>query len=177
MGSVLPKVYGGINNEFIFKSISLSFLVDYNFGNKVLSATEYYSIYRGLNKMTLVGREGVTTGVTEGGTANTTTASAQDYYKALAQQVTSTSVVSGDFIKLRQFTLGYSIPASAFSKMPLIRSATISLVGRNLATLMKKAKNIDPESSFGSNVTYYGIEGTNLPSQRSIGVNLNVKFK
>jgi TonB-linked SusC/RagA family outer membrane protein len=177
MGSVLPKVYGGINNEFIFKSISLSFLIDYNFGNKVLSATEYYSIYRGLNKMTLVGREGITTGVTEGGTANTTSASAQDYYKALAQQVTSTSVVSGDFIKLRQFTLGYSIPASAFSKMPLIRSATISLVGRNLATLMKKAKNIDPESSFGSNVTYYGIEGTNLPSQRSIGVNLNVKFK
>jgi hypothetical protein len=50
-------------------------------------------------------------------------------------------------------------------------------VGRNLAILMRKADNIDPEASFSSNVRYYGIEGTSLPSTRSYGFNLNVKFK
>ena len=42
---------------------------------------------------------------------------------------------------------------------------------------MSKSDNIDPEATFGSNVRYYGIEGTNLPTTRSYGVNLNIKFK
>jgi TonB-linked SusC/RagA family outer membrane protein len=177
MGSVMPKVYGGINNEFNYKSFSMSFLIDYNFGNKVLSATEYYSIFRGLNKMTLEGRDGIRTGVLESGAENSTTAAAQDYYKAVAQQITSSSVVDGDFIKLRQLTLGYTVPASALGNVPLFQSIQISLVARNLAILMKKADNIDPEASFGSDVKYYGIEGTSLPSTRTYGVNVNFKFK
>lgn len=178
MGTVLPKVFGGITNDFSYKNFNLSFLIDANFGNKVLSATEYYSILRGLNKMTLAGRsEGITTGVLENGTANTVTASAQDFYRAVAQQITATSVVSGDFIKLRQASLSYTLPASALAKVPVIRTVQISLVARNLAILMRKSKNIDPEASFASNVRYYGIEGTSLPSTRSYGFNLNLKLK
>ncbi|HEY5751262.1 MAG TPA: SusC/RagA family TonB-linked outer membrane protein [Chryseolinea sp.] len=178
MGQVLPKVFGGLTNDFTYKNFNLSVLVDYNFGNKVLSATEYYSILRGLNKKTLEGRqEGITTGVHEDGTPNTTTATPQDYYRAVAQQITATSVVDGDFIKLRQLTLGYTLPSAVFANIPLIRSVQLSLVGRNLAILMRKADNIDPEASFASNVKYYGIEGTSLPSTRSYGFNLNVKFK
>ncbi len=176
MGSVLPKHYGGLTNQLTYKGVSLSFLIDYNFGNKVLSATEHYSIARGLNKMTLEGRNGVTAGVTESGAANTVAAPAQLYYRAVAQQVTSSSVVDGDFIKLRQLTLGYTIPGSKLGKLPF-QSIQVSFVGRNLAILMRKAKNIDPESQFGSNIRYYGIEGTGLPSARSYGFNVNFKFK
>jgi TonB-linked SusC/RagA family outer membrane protein len=177
LGSVLPKYYGGITNEVKYKSVALSFLIDYNFGNKVLSATEFYSIRRGLHKMTLVNRdEGIRTGVLENGTANTVNAPAQDYYRALAQNITMTSVVSGDFIKLRQLSLSYSLPQAMLTKTKFIRGAQISLVGRNLAIFMRKSDNIDPEATFGSNINYYGIEGTSLPSTRSYGVNLNLKF-
>ncbi len=174
MGSVLPTQYGGLLNQLTYKGISFSCLIDYSFGNKVLSATEHYSITRGLNKITLENRDGVTTGVTEPGTPNTVKAPAQLYYRAVAQQITSSSVVDGDFIKLRQLTLGYQL--SKLGKLPF-RSIQLAFVGRNLAILMRKAKNIDPESSFGSNLRYYGIEGTGLPSARSFGVNLNFKFK
>lgn len=176
MGSVIPKYYGGFLNQFNYKKVNLSFLIDYNFGNKVLSATEFYSIFRGLNKLTLEGRDGITTGVTESGAANTRQAQAQDYYQAVASSITSSSVVSGDFIKLRQVTLGYQIPLDKLGKFPF-QSIQISFVARNLAILMRKAKNIDPEASFGSSVSYYGIEGTSLPSTRSYGVNINFKFK
>ncbi|EAZ80012.1 SusC/RagA family TonB-linked outer membrane protein [Algoriphagus machipongonensis] len=169
MGTVIPTLYGGWNNEFNYKGISFSFLIDYNYGNKVLSATEFYSTFRGLNQVTLEGRE---SGVTNGGV----TAPAEDYYKALAQNVTSTSVVDGDFIKLRQLTLGYSLPASLFGNTPVIKGLDISFVARNLGYLMRKAKNIDPEASFGSNINYAGIEGTALPSTRSFGFNLNFKL-
>ncbi|MDX2045849.1 MAG: SusC/RagA family TonB-linked outer membrane protein [Chitinophagaceae bacterium] len=177
MGSVLPTLYGGLNNEVTYKGIALSFLIDYNYGNSILSATSYYSIFRGLNQLTLTGRDGITTGVTESGAANTVKADAQGYYRALAQQVTSVHVLDGDFIKLRQVTLGYSLPEKLLSPLRVFKSVRLSLVGRNLAILMRKSDNIDPEATFSSNVRYYGIEGTSLPSTRSYGVNLNFTFK
>lgn len=169
-GSVLPDFYGGWNNDFSYKNWNLSFLFDFNFGNKVLSATEFYSTFRGLNKSTLEGRE---TGVTTNGI----TAPAQAYYQALAQRVTATSVVDGDFIKFRQLTLGYSFPSDAFENTSLLNGVSVSLVARNLAILMRKSDNIDPENNFGSNVNYLGIEGTSLPSATSIGLNVNFKLK
>ncbi|MCM4168306.1 TonB-dependent receptor P3 [Arenibacter antarcticus] len=169
-GSVLPNLYGGWNNDFNYKGFNLSFLIDYSFGNKVLSATEYYSTWRGLNKTTLLGREG-------GVTTNGITADAEVYYKALAQNVTGTSVVDGDFIKLRQLVLGYTLPSQLFQNTSVLKGVNISLVARNLAILMRDSKNIDPENNFGSNVNYTGIEGTSLPSTRSIGLNVNFKLQ
>jgi len=169
MGTVLPTLYGGWNNDFIYKGIMFSFLIDYNYGNKVLSATEFYSTFRGLNQVTLEGRE-------SGVTTNGVTATSERYYQALAQNVTRTSVVDGDFIKLRQLTLGYSFPSKWFGNTPVLKGLSVSLVGRNIGFLMRKAKNIDPEASFGSNINYTGIEGQNLPSTRSFGFNLNFKL-
>jgi outer membrane receptor protein involved in Fe transport len=168
-GSVLPTHYGGWNNEFIYKKVSFSFLIDGSFGNKVLSATEFNSHFRGLHKNTLVGREG-------GVTTNEITAPAENYYQALVQNVTRTSVVDGDFIKLRQLTLGYTFSESMFRSVPILKGLTASIVARNLAILWRKADNIDPESQFGSNINFLGIEGTALPTTRSIGFNLNFKL-
>jgi TonB-linked SusC/RagA family outer membrane protein len=177
MGSVLPTLYGGINNELIYKGLNFSFLIDYNYGNKILSATNYYAMIRGLHKETLEGRNGITKGVLEDGTANTKVADARGYYTALAQQVTSVNVLDGDYVKLRQVTLGYNIPEKVFAKIPVFSALQISLVARNLLILMKHSDNIDPESNFASNIRYAGIEGTSLPSARTYGFNANFKFK
>lgn len=177
MGSVLPKTYGGWNNEFRFKNLNLAFLIDYNYGNKILSATKYYALRRGLDKETLAGRDGIKTGVYANGAPNTVAANAQDYYTALANNVTSVTVLNGDYIKLRQVTLGYTFNEKAVSALKIFSSINVSLVARNLAVLMKKSDNIDPEANFASNVRYAGIEGTSLPSTRSFGVNVNFKFK
>jgi TonB-linked SusC/RagA family outer membrane protein len=168
-GSVLPTHYGGWNNEFNYKGIAFSFLMDYNFGNKVLSATEFNAYFRGLHQNTLVGRE---TGVT----TREITAPAESYYQALVQNITSTSIIDGDFIKLRQLTLGYNFPSSMFNSVPILKGLTASIVARNLAILWRKAENIDPEAQFGSNINFLGIEGTALPPTRSIGFNLNFKL-
>lgn len=177
MGGVLPTDYGGLNNSFTYKNFNLSFLVDYNYGNKVLSATSYYSIYRGLNKMTLEGREGgITTGVDANGNPNTKAANAQAYYQRLAT-ISKINVLSGDYIKLRQVTLGYTFSEAMLKHVPVIRTLQVSLVGRNLFYLMKKSDNIDPEGGFRADVNYAGIEGTSLPSTRTFGVNVNIKFK
>ncbi|MFT4154602.1 SusC/RagA family TonB-linked outer membrane protein [Parafilimonas sp.] len=176
MGSVLPTLYGGLNNSFTYKKINLSFLIDYNYGNYILSASKYYAIYRGLDKMTLKGREsGITTGVYTDGTTNTVAADAEDYYQRLAT-VSKVNVLDGDYIKLRQVTLGYTFGGDKM-KMPVFSAIQVSLVARNLAILMKKSGDIDPEAGFNASVSYAGIEGTSLPSTRTFGINVNFKFK
>ncbi|TEW69534.1 SusC/RagA family TonB-linked outer membrane protein [Mucilaginibacter phyllosphaerae] len=177
-GSVIPKYYGGFNNDVTYKNFNFSFLIDYRYGNKVLSATNYYSIFRGLNQMTLAGRETgvVGAGVNEAGQPNTINVPAQNYYQSLARNISSLNVLDGSFIKLRQVTLGYSIPKSYFTNSP-INSITVSLVARNLWTIMKRSDNIDPESNFAPGINYAGIEGTSVPAVRTYGLNVNFKFK
>jgi TonB-linked SusC/RagA family outer membrane protein len=178
MGSVVPKFYGGFNNDFTYKRFNLSFLIDYRYGNKILSSTAYYSIFRGENKLTLPGRETgvVGQGVNAAGSPNTVVVPAQTYYQALAKNVSGLDVLDGSFIKLRQVSFGYTIPKNVLQSTPF-SAINVSLVGRNLWTIMKRSDNIDPESAFSSLVGYSGIEGTSIPATRTFGFSVNFKFK
>jgi len=178
MGGTMPTLYGGITNSFSYKQFNFSFLIDYRFGNKILSATEYYSYVLGLNKATLVGRETgiVADGVLENGQKNTINVPAYAYYPELATNISALAVLNGSFIKLRQATLGYSFSANLLKRTPF-SSIGIDLVARNLFTLLKYTKNIDPESQFSPTLGYAGIEGASLPATRTFGINFNFKFK
>ncbi|MBB6273218.1 TonB-linked SusC/RagA family outer membrane protein [Pedobacter cryoconitis] len=178
MGSTLPNVYGGFSNNFYYKNFSFSMQIDFKYGNKILSATENYSYVFGLNKATLEGRETgiVAAGVHPDGTINTTNVPAYNYYPQLATNISALSVLNGSFIKLRQVTLGYTIPAHQLKRTPF-NSISIDLVSRNLFTLVKYTKNIDPESEFASSLNYAGIEGASFPAVRTFGINVNFKFQ
>lgn len=177
-GSGLPKIYGGWNNDFSYKNWNLGFLIDYRFGNKILSATEFYSYTYGLNKATLVGRDGgvVAQGVLEDGSTNTKSVDAQTYYTGLMTNVNSLSVLDGSFIKFRQATFGYTFKPNMLGKLPF-SSISVNFVARNLFTIMKHTDNIDPENTFSSQVALAGVEGGSLPYTRTYGFNLNFKFK
>ncbi|MGQ7857335.1 SusC/RagA family TonB-linked outer membrane protein [Pedobacter sp. WC2501] len=178
MGGTMPTLYGGITNSFNYRQFSFSFLIDYRFGNKILSATEYYSYVLGLNKATLVGRETgiVADGVLENGQKNTINVPAYAYYPELATNISALAVLNGSFIKFRQATLGYTFNNNFLKRTPF-SSIGIDLVARNLFTLLKYSKNIDPESQFSPTLGYAGIEGASLPATRTFGVNFNFKFK
>ncbi|MBB5648128.1 SusC/RagA family TonB-linked outer membrane protein [Pedobacter cryoconitis] len=178
MGSTLPDVYGGFSNNIYYKNFNFSMLIDFKYGNKILSATENYSYVFGLNKATLEGRETgiVAPGVHPDGTVNTTNVPAYNYYPQLATNISTLSVLNGSFIKVRQVTLGYTIPSNSLRRTPF-SAISIDLVARNLFTLVKYTKNIDPESEFSSSLNYAGIEGASFPAIRTFGINVNFKFQ
>ncbi|MBB6502783.1 SusC/RagA family TonB-linked outer membrane protein [Pedobacter cryoconitis] len=178
MGSTLPDFYGGFSNNFYYKNFNLSMLIDFKYGNKILSATENYSYVFGLNQATLEGRETgiVAKGVLADGSVNTKSVPAYNYYPQLATNISALSVLNGSFIKVRQITLGYTIPAHQLKRTPF-SSISIDLVARNLFTLLKYTKNIDPESEFSSSLNYAGIEGASFPATRTYGINVNFKFQ
>ncbi|HLZ89944.1 MAG TPA: SusC/RagA family TonB-linked outer membrane protein [Puia sp.] len=180
LGSTVYKQTGGITNEFHYRGLTLSALVDFKYGAKIYSGTNLLLYYYGLQKATLAGRDGgyVGKGVLENGHPNTIVVPAQQYFQDISaggtDHIAQEFVYDASFIKLRSVTLTYTVAAAALKKR-FIKGLSFSLAGRNLAILMKRTPNIDPESSI-NNTNGQGLELTGYPTTRSWGFNMNVKF-
>jgi len=179
LGSGVYKQTGGLSNEFHFGDIFFNFLIDYKFGAKIYSGTNLILYGNGLQKNTLQGREGgfIGKGVTEDGHNNAKAVDAQTYFNAISfgsDNIAEEFVYDASFIKLRSISLGYTFPRSIL-KNGFIKGLSISLVGRNLATLMKHTPNIDPEASY-NNSNAQGLELAGYPAIRNYGCNINIKF-
>jgi len=175
-GSGISPYTMGFTNSFRYKQFGLSFLVDAKFGGYIYSGTNGLAMAHGLSKATLPGRETgvIGKGVNDAGTPNTVVVDAQTYYSNIYNNFAEPFVFSSDFVKLRQVILDYSFPPRVFGKTPF-KAVTISIVGRNLWTIMKHTPIIDPESTYTSN-NAQGQEFAGMPATRTIGVNLNLKF-
>lgn len=186
MGSGVHPNTGGIMNNFSYKNINFSFLVDYKFGGYIYSGTNQNAYGSGRHMATLEGREnGLTvTGVDANGTPvsfthpagdpnNSNLVTIQDYYGRLTQ-MSANYVDRADFMKLRQLVLGYTFPKTLLDKTPFT-SVNLSFVGRNLWLIHSKIDNIDPESTY-DNSNGQGLEWNGVPQSRTYGFNLNLKF-
>ena len=79
------------------------------------------------------------------------------------------------YFKLRELSLTYAIPSRITDSWG-VYGASVSLVGRNLL-LFSEVPSIDPETfSIRNGIFVNGFESTSLPTQRSVGINLNLTF-
>lgn len=180
LGSGIYKTTGGFNNDIHYKNFTLAFLFDFKYGAKIYSGTNLLLYTYGLHQNTLQGREGgyVGPGVTTSGQTNKVSVDAQTYWQAIstgASHVTEEFIYDASFIKFRSVSLAYSFPQSVLGKTSFIKGLTLSLVGRNIATLMKHTPNIDPESNL-TGTNSQGLELSGYPAVRNLGFNVNVKF-
>jgi TonB-linked SusC/RagA family outer membrane protein len=96
------------------------------------------------------------------------------YWKSAADNAPSMFVYDNSYIKCREITFGYTFPEKMLSKMKIVKSLSLSFVARNPFIVWKNIPNIDPDS--GYNTSGLGLEYGSLPSRRSYGFNVNVKF-
>ena len=107
---------------------------------------------------------------------NNVAVNAQDYHKGIVNNnIAEEFVYNASFIKLRELSLGYTFPQSVLNKMKVVKGLSVSLVGRNLWTILKHTDNIDPESAY-NNTNGQGLELNGYPATRNVGFNVNVKF-
>ena len=132
----------------------------------------YYANINGQN--TRVFQDGIIVdGVTENGQPNTTVVSAENYYHRL-YNIAEANVYDASFVKLRELSIGYNLPKSIYSRLGL-QGASVTLTARNLWVIYKKADNIDPEAAITAG-NAQGVEAYTLPTARTYGLNINVKF-
>ena len=96
----------------------------------------------------------------------------ENYWKLAAEYAPSMFIYDNSYVKCREIIFGYTFPEKMLGKY--IKGLNVSFVARNPFTIWKNIPNIDPDS--GYNTSGMGLEYGSLPSRRSYGINVNVKF-
>jgi hypothetical protein len=100
---------------------------------------------------------------------NTTKTFLQDYISRY-YRTAEANLISKTYAKLREVTITWQVPQIICQHTHLIRSASISLVGRNLI-YFSKHKDIDLDNYIGAN--YSGLQS---PTAKRYGININLVF-
>lgn len=191
LGNYNPDWLAGINNTFLYKNFKLSFLFDVRVGGEIYSHTQTVGREGGIIIETLEGRAdgydlskpgngviGKGVKVVNGQfVPNDIKRTAREWHTAYTsgRNIAEGVMFDASFAKLRELQIGYNLPQSMLKKGPF-KGASISLVGRNLA-VWSDVPHVDPEvMSFTGGTALPGIEHMSIPSSRSFGVNLSLKF-
>jgi hypothetical protein len=178
MGNYNPDWFGGITNNFTFKGVSLSVIIDMRMGGDIFSYTESNLASDGFSDYTLEGRDGfIVDGVKESdGSENDIEVTSEEYWLSLGGRNSPTGEpfrYDASFVRLREVVLGYTLN---FESSP-IRSIDLSLYGRNLGFLYNASGVVDPNMNVGTgDNNAMGLEGFGLPSTNTYGVNARFTF-
>lgn len=192
LGNYNPDWLLGINNAFTFGNFRMSFLFDIRYGGQLYSETQTVGREGGIIIETLEGRadgydltkegngvigQGVVRNSDGSFSPNTRKVSAREWHTAWTsgRRIAEGVMFDASFVKLRELQIGYVIPDKVWGKLPF-KGCAITLVGRNLF-VWDRVPHIDPEvMSYSGGTALPGIENMSIPTTRSYGVNVNLRF-
>ena len=194
---------GGLVTSFAWKDLALSAIFDVKVGADLYSMSARSAYESGKATATLEGREAwyqseearkaagiakgspdwtptggfIAPGVIDNGDGtyreNDIYINPEDYWMSVCRNAPSLFIYDNSYVKCREITLSYSLPKKWLKDV--VDRITVSFVARNPFIVYKNIPNIDPDSNY-NNSTGMGLEFGSLPSRRSYGFNVNVKF-
>ncbi|WP_288881301.1 SusC/RagA family TonB-linked outer membrane protein [uncultured Bacteroides sp.] len=194
---------GGVHTNFSYKNISLSAVFDVKVGADLYSMSARAAHETGKSMATLEGREAwykseearqaagyakdspdwmptggfIAPGVIDNGDGtyreNDIVINPEKYWMSVCRNAPSMFIYDNSYVKCREITLSYTLPKAWLKNV--VDGLTISFVARNPFIVWKNIPNIDPDSNY-NNTTGMGMEYGSLPSRKSYGFNVNVKF-
>jgi hypothetical protein len=182
----MPDWTGGATVSIYLKGFTISTLFDMKWGGSVHSMTYSWGRYAGTLSESLLGRE---TGIIGDGVKNIAPEGATPEYvkndivvdaktfnqKSTGNTNTEHAVFDASYIKWRNLSVGYSLPAKAF-KNTRIQDVSFGFTARNILILYKRAPHIDPETGFSDAASEQGQEFGQIAPARSYGFNFSIKF-
>ena len=183
LGNNQPDYRLNFGTKINYKGFGFRILFDMKKGGQFASQTKYNTNFNGTNVNTTVyNREPFIfpNSIVDNGDGtfaeNTVQITEQDYFTNYDAPV-STQLIDASYLKLREVELSYTIP-KAMLKNTFFTNARFSLFGKNLKFwLPSENKYADPEvNGPGLTGNAQGIETTQTPSSRSLGLNLQLSF-
>ncbi len=188
LGNYNPDFIIGFSNEFQYKNWDFSFLFDWRQGGELVSRTLSLAAVGGQLEETayrpdegIVARGVVNTGTTDNPVyvQNTTAVTPESYYRQFYDRNhEENNVYDASYLKLRQFSVGYSFSLDRETLGFLKDGAEIkvSLIGRNLFAI-SDIPHFDPEQlAVQGQGLVSGVEDLSYATTRSFGLKLGVNF-
>lgn len=176
LGNPNPDFTLGWNNTLRIKNLSVNFLFDGRFGGEVMSMTQAVLDGMGVSKETAKARDagGVKiNAVKQNGDKFAGPIDPQTFYTTVGGRsgIGEYYMYDATNIRLRELSFAYKIPL----KTNVVKNLTVSLIGRNLFFVTRKAP-FDPETSMGTYNGLQGIETYSVPTTRSMGISVKLGF-
>ena len=178
LGSPLPKFYGGLNLDVSYKAWDFNAYFYGVYGNKILNYVK--SSLESFQNRGFVGVQNVSYEyfVNRWTPTNPSNTYGRATYNddAIGSNVPSSAwIENGSFLKLKNLTVGYTLPVNLISKLT-ISKVRFYLSTQNLFTITKYS-GLDPEIGLqGGNATQNGVDNGTYPSSRFYTFGLNVTF-
>ncbi|MEX0686588.1 MAG: SusC/RagA family TonB-linked outer membrane protein [Balneolales bacterium] len=177
IGNVQPDWTANLRSGVTYKGVNLSAMIDIRHGGDIMNMDQYYNVYSGVHEVT-ADRGSTHTfngvNVNTGEPNDVEIIKDQDYYQFHYSNVDELQVEDGGFVKLRELSLGYTLPVSLVTKTPF-QSLTITGTGRNL-WIKSDFSYGDPEGSLLGSGNAQGFYHAVTPGSRSFSLSLNVTF-
>ncbi|MES2063358.1 MAG: TonB-dependent receptor [Bacteroidota bacterium] len=180
LGKSIPDGYGTFTNNFSYKSFDLGVDLQFNYGNQIMNLTKHSGQDR-------TGQANSYATVLDAWTPehqNTSIAETRPAYVRYQTEIYSTKVESGNFIRGRSVTLGYTFPTSVLSKLKLTR-LRLYAQAQNLFVITKYT-GYDPEvSTYNGSANFYqgassnftqNIQFYDYPKPRIFLLGINASF-
>lgn len=174
-GTSVPPYSASLLNTIRYKDFDLFFMFIYYGGNVMRDVRSVYlSRYPELNYNTNLDKNVLNYWKKPGDELNPDVSPA--YLNGASSSITdlwnaaSSGVEKGDFIKLRDMTLGYNL-SGKFMKTDAIKGLRLSLQMQNLFYWAANKQHLDPEVWSGTSLS--PSRGTRIPSTYTIGLSVN----
>jgi TonB-dependent starch-binding outer membrane protein SusC len=170
LGNAMPKFFGGLSNNFSYAGFDLNILFSYQYGNKVMNLNRFFGEGGGtrdanrvmfadqLNRWTHQGQITDVPRETAYGLSYTT-------------DQNSRFMEDGSFIRLKDLTVGYTLPLSLTRKWK-VGAIRLYFVGTNL-WLHTKYTGPDPEANTTATQTIQGLDLGTPPQPRAVQFGIN----
>lgn len=170
-GNSNPKYNLSWGNTLNWKGIGMNVLFTGRVGGIVVSNTQAIMDAFGVSQASADARDA------GGAVVNGRPVPAKEYYQVVGAGasggVASMYCYSATNVRLAEASLGYDLPVKKLGKF--IKTANISLVGRNLLLLYSRAP-FDPELTANTQTYFQGIDYFMMPSLRSYGFSVKLNF-
>ncbi len=174
LGSVLPTWFGGITNTFRYKDWDATIFLRYSGGNKIMNATTQETLLN-LNFCNQ-GTEILNCwkSATDTGDGQMPIVGHGDGAALFNTDYTDSHFVEkGDYLKLAQLAIGYTLPKSLVSKLDMT-NIRFYVQAQNLFTITGYS-GLDPESR-SSNTKRMGVDYNSMPQQRTFTFGASITF-
>ena len=184
LGDPNPDFLLGLRNSFNYKGLRLSALLDIRQGGDVWCGTCGILDYFGTSLQSAEERDDVVVfkGLLPDGEPNNIAVPVADPNSGLGSYyrlrygfggITEMNIYDASWVRLRELTLSYTIPKSAFRGK--VENMTITLTGRNL-WLNTDYPGIDPETNLTGASNGFGLDYFNMPNTKSYAASLRANF-
>jgi len=167
LGSSLPDFFGGFGTNVNYKGFDLQALFSFTIGNTIYDNTYADITHMGAQPGQQLHRDVLANVWTPGSTTATLPAFGINE-NAQFTETSSRFLFDGDFLRLKNLTVGYTLPASVL-KVIKAQRLRVYVSGENLLTFAAH-EGLDPE------LPRSGISNNIFPAARTITAGINLSF-